>query len=391
MNILFLFHSPIIPYEGGVQRVTDLLARELVRRGHKIIFLSMSSSSNNYHEFNGIQEYMSENIKNKELYLSQYMEILSKYNIEVIVNQIATKETLFLLEHTLSDIKKISVYHINPFALVGKERYAKKNLHSISIKTILIKYICILCPWIFKQYYVHSGTNLFKKILMVSDRLCLLSERFIPGVLNRLHKNDAKRIVAINNPNTFIVPKGSFNNKENLILFVGRLFEVQKNIHEFIDMWHVLSKKNKDWKAYIIGDGPDRKYLENYAKKMQCSNLFFLGNQKDVSKYYAKAKFVCMTSIYEGWGMVLTEGMAYGCIPCAYGSYEAVYDIIDDNCGFVTTPFQPVEMAYKIQSLIDNADKRLLFSENARKKVRQFSVEKIVDQWEALFYCLRNE
>ena len=154
MNILFLFHSPIIPYEGGVQRVTDLLARELIRRGHKIIFLSTSSSSNNYHEFNGIQEYISENIQNKDLYLLQYREILSKYNIEIIVNQIATKETLFLLANTSSRIKKISVYHINPFAFVGKEKYVKKNLHSTSIRTILIKYICILCPWVFKQYYV---------------------------------------------------------------------------------------------------------------------------------------------------------------------------------------------------------------------------------------------
>lgn len=391
MNILFLFHSPIIPYKGGVQRVTDLLARELVLRGHKIIFLSTSIPPNDYHEFSGIQEYMSENVNNRELYLLQYKKILSKYNIEIIISQIATLETLFLLENTPSNIKKISVYHTSPFAVIDNERRVKRNLHSAVIKTILVKHVGILIPYIFRQYYKNSEIKLFSKILKVSDKLCLLSGKFIPVILKYLPEVGIQNIVAINNPNTFCLPERIFSDKENLILFVSRLSEVPKNVHEFIDMWHVLSKRNKDWKAYIIGDGPDRKYLENYAKKMQCSNLFFLGNQKNISEYYAKAKFVCMTSIYEGWGMVLTEGMAYGCIPCAYGSYEAVYDIIDnDNCGLVTTPFRPEEMANKLQTLIDDEDKRLLFSENARKKVRQFSVEKIVDQWESLFYSLKK-
>ena len=40
MNILFLFYKPIIPSEGGVQRVTNSLTEELLKRGHNVVFLS---------------------------------------------------------------------------------------------------------------------------------------------------------------------------------------------------------------------------------------------------------------------------------------------------------------------------------------------------------------
>ena len=39
MNILFISPIPIIPYFGGIERVTDILSRELQRRGHCVVFL----------------------------------------------------------------------------------------------------------------------------------------------------------------------------------------------------------------------------------------------------------------------------------------------------------------------------------------------------------------
>ena len=90
--------------------------------------------------------------------------------------------------------------------------------------------------------------------------------------------------------------------------------------------------------------------------------------------------------------MILAEGMAYKCIPCVYGTFESAYDIIDNNeCGFITTPFKPQEMADKIQTLIDNEEKRLQFARKAKEKIAYFTPLKIANQWEQLFYQLTNE
>ena len=39
MNILFVSDSPFNPILGGLERVTDVLARELQNRGHTINYL----------------------------------------------------------------------------------------------------------------------------------------------------------------------------------------------------------------------------------------------------------------------------------------------------------------------------------------------------------------
>ena len=225
-----------------------------------------------------------------------------------------------------------------------------------------------------------------------SDKLCFLSFKFVNIVHKYIRQLPLYKLTAINNPNTFSNIEYITNNKDNSILFIGRLSEIPKNIHDFIDMWSLLSIKNPQWDAYIVGDGPDRIFLEKYAKQKNVKNLHFEGRKSNVSEYYAKAKFICMTSISEGWGMTLTEGMAYGCIPCVYDTYEAVHDIIDNNeCGFITTPFKPQEMADKIQLLIDDEEKRQQFAYKAKEKIENFTPKKIANQWEQLFYKLTNE
>ena len=41
-------------------------------------------------------------------------------------------------------------------------------------------------------------------------------------------------------------------------------------------------------------------------------------------QYYERASILLLTSDFEGFGLVIVEGMAFGVIPIAYGSYSAV-------------------------------------------------------------------
>lgn len=198
------------------------------------------------------------------------------------------------------------------------------------------------------------------------------------------------KLISFGNPNSFDIPQNvDVFSKQNLVIFVGRIDMFVKNLKDFIKMWRIISEKNKEWRATIVGDGQDLDYLKKYSRENNIQRLEFVGNQTDVISYYKKAKFVCLTSVFEGWSMVLTEGMSYGCIPCVYGTYGAAYDIVDNNkCGFVTTPFSPEEMAEKIQSLIEDENLRQKFAFNAIEKVKMFTVEKIADKWEELFDSL---
>ena len=67
--------------------------------------------------------------------------------------------------------------------------------------------------------------------------------------------------------------------------------------------------------------------MQQKVKSYNLKNVFFEGRQSDVAQYYKKASFICLTSNFEGWGMVLTEGMQYGCIPMTFNNYGAAYEI----------------------------------------------------------------
>lgn len=391
MNIAFLFYCPIVPHIGGVQRVTDVLTKEFVKRGHNVIFICTESRNMDdaYQNYSATQIYLDSN-KNEEEFIADYCKILHTNDIDVVISQEAQKESLLLLANTPICVKRISVVHINPYAIIGNERRIKRAIRSRRLVTNLAKYLVMLFPHIARQYYRLKENKFYRRILGVSDKLVLLSPSFVELLKENVPNISNRKLVTIGNPNTF-VPKHEVGTKENLIICVARLSEAPKNVRDFILVWQQLYKYNPMWKAVIVGDGPDRGLLESFAKKKGVRNLSFVGRVENVGNYYQRAKFVCMTSIYEGWGMVLTEGMSYGCVPCVYGSYGAAFDIVDDGVnGIISTPFKPKEMADRIQTLINDESRLVQMSSSAIEKVKDFNADKVADKWDALFGSLEE-
>ncbi len=68
-------------------------------------------------------------------------------------------------------------------------------------------------------------------------------------------------------------------------------------------------------------------------------NIRFVGYQ-DPLPYQLESSISCMTSLYEGWGMVLTEAMQCGAVPIAFNSFASVTDVIDHGRnGILVKPF----------------------------------------------------
>lgn len=391
MNIAFLFYCPIVPHIGGVQRVTDVLAKEFERRGHNVIFICTESRNRDdaYPYYSAKQIYLDSN-KNDEEFTADYCKMLQTNDINVVISQEARTNSLLLLENTPICVKRISVVHINPYAIIRNELRIKRAIRSRRLVTNVAKYLVMFFPHIARQYYRFKENKFYRRILGVSDKLVFLSPSFVELLKENIPDISSRKLAAIGNPNTF-VPKHEVGTKENLIICVARLSEVQKNIRDFILVWQQLYKDNPKWKAIIVGDGPDREMLESFTKKKGVRNLSFVGRVENVGNYYQRAKFVCMTSIYEGWGMVLTEGMSYGCVPCVYGSYGAAFDIVDDGVnGIISTPFRPKEMADRIQTLINDESRLVQMSSSAIEKVKDFNADKVADKWDALFGSLEE-
>lgn len=175
----------------------------------------------------------------------------------------------------------------------------------------------------------------------------------------------------------------------NKILYVGRVENAIKNVFDVFKVWQLVSKNNELWSLQIVGDGSDLEKCKTFVNDNLIPRVEFYGNRNDIDKFYMEAQFLLLTSIHEGWSMVVMEAMSYGCIPLVYDSYEAVRDIIDDDTnGFIIPPYRYDLMAEKIQQLIDNKSEIHCISEAAKEKVKIFSPDIISQQWEKLLLSL---
>lgn len=386
MNIMFMFDFPIIAHNGGVQRVTDVLAKEFVRRGHKVSFLCISIAEQQDMGVNDDATCMQYYLSSETDVTNQIKELAEELSLDVVINQSFSNEAVPILRALPQGAFKVQVFHSQPFATYKKERFILRGLTKTnSLAGTIFKYSGIIAPILVRDYYINGARKVFRRLLDSTDKLCLLSETYIERFKRFIPDAPISKLTAINNPNTFSnVGTTNGSKRENVVLFVGRIENSSKNVFDFIRVWKILMKQNPNWTAVVVGDGSDLERMKVFAKKLAVERISFRGNQANVGEYYAKAKFICCTSNYEGWPMVLVEAMQLGCVPVSYDTFEAVYDMIDDkNNGFIVVK-KPSAMAQRIQQCIDGKFDYTAMSQQAQKKVQKFSVTNIVDQWEEL-------
>ena len=140
-----------------------------------------------------------------------------------------------------------------------------------------------------------------------------------------------------------------------------------------------------DWKLVIVGDGSERSNIGGYITKHHLKNVILEGYQTDVAQYYKRAKILFMTSVFEGFGLVLAEAMSYGVIPFAFNSYASLTDIIDhERNGIIIPPFEEKLYAEEFVDLISNGNRMQSLQNEAIKKAGVFSTDNIVQQWKKL-------
>lgn len=401
INLLFVNERPFNPILGGIERVTDILAKALIARGlYSVYYLCGKVEDKDIHSLDydfptKMYTLPEHGLFKVDTNIEYYKELLEKHHIDIVVNQRGLNGG-FNQILPVGDAKKVSVIHSKPNALVN-HNVARILLFSNAFKEQLKKLIKISVYPFFYYRAIYKAKNMLKKayydLAQYSDAIVLLSENDKEEFLSNGVELKDKILCGIPNPNTF--PKDTqydVNEKEKVILYVGRFDQFEKNVLTLIKIWKRLFLKFPEWKLVLVGDGPDKKRALEYIEKNKIRNVVIEGAQKDVARYYRKASFVCLTSFYEGWGMTLTEGMSYGCIPCTFNNYGAASDIIDDGVnGCLIDAFNIKEYSTRLAEIMSSGIKREKMSRATLEKVKDFSVECVVERWEKLFLFLMEK
>lgn len=308
-----------------------------------------------------------------------------------------------LLKKTITHFKKNKQYKDALINLQKKENYdviislCGKEIEFISSLRRRSKVVAELhfAQNFKEQFLVSRNNNLSNRILgKIMTKLFIRSTQKLDKLVvltkedELLWKKTNDNVIQIYNS----CPFNEYYFHESVIkrfISVGRL-DAQKGYDYIVDVWKKVVESYPDWVLDIYGKGEWEELLQNRIRELGLSNNVFLrGVSNDIKNEYRKSYGYILTSRYEGFGMVLVEGMSQG-LPCvAFDCKSGPKEIIDDSInGYLVDLGDTETMSNRIKCLIGDINKRNAFSKAAIEKAKLFSESNIMKQWENLFTTL---
>lgn len=167
---------------------------------------------------------------------------------------------------------------------------------------------------------------------------------------------------------------------------VGRL-EKEKDFKSLIKMWHLVNKKNIDWKLEIYGEGSMKNELLALINSLQLENYVTIKPPtKDIYSVYESASVYITTSKYEGFGMTILEAMAHGLPIIGFDSVGGVKILVaDESNGFVIKDRNIDLLASQFLQLIVNKNLMNKFGKQSISMANEYSIKNIMMKWHELY------
>ena len=391
-NIAFLLNQ--FP-SGGVERVTMNLIPHLTRdKGHKI-FIFVNQLNKEYLEDIDLDvtyifiPYEAWDKKNENAILNGIQE----HNIELLFVPVICPNYIFKIKEL--DICKICfVSHSTPFYELKEfeNRVRKWKQLNDGLKNFFRKYF-IATPKLKLGYYDIKFKQRYKKRYNKLDAFGVLNDHYGKKIAQKIGVNYSKsKFFTLPNPILQIANTDEIANtkREKRILFIGRLTYMDKRVDRLLDIWRRIHNKFPEWSLTIIGEGPEKEYLQKYVEDHNIQQIEFIDYTSTPQHFYQKSEILCLTSDFEGCPMVLLEAQQYGCATIAFDCSYGVRDILSPNWeNGAYVPNGDIDgYAKALSKLISDDELRHKIQKNGIENVKRFSIERSVEQYEALIQKL---
>lgn len=372
-KILFVYYKLFKP--GGVAKVLTNLANSLSEDGYTVDILLMMEEREHFYPLN--PDVKVHNINT----FSHWAWKICEFNVK-----------------NLRFIPKITninayIYHIGVFLML--RNWMRKNHQN---------YDTIISAWYKLSSFLSLNKKANRKTIAWEHVTYQTGGILFNDILRRYYKN-LKGIVCINSPaieyykqfnRTYFIPniigepfenqqEINFKNKENFISFVGRL-DREKNVIALLEIFKE-SKIPTDWKIQIIGDGSERKNLEQFVEKNQLQELIiFYGTKtsEEILKLLRKSKIFGFTSLKEALPTVLVEAMFCSNAIISYNCNYGPSDIVKNNSGFLIDVNNKEDFIQKLEMLTNCDEKLEKMMENASKEAQNWKQNEILKKWQEI-------
>jgi glycosyltransferase involved in cell wall biosynthesis len=160
------------------------------------------------------------------------------------------------------------------------------------------------------------------------------------------------------------------------VLFVGRL-TAAKHADALVEAVALTRARGLDVRATVVGDGPERRRLEQLADEQQVADhVAFVGALpfEQVLERYEEADALALVSESEGWPKAIAEAMAFGVV-CVGSDRGLVPWMLADDRGLVVPPGDAGALADALALLASDRAHRLGMAERAATWGSQYSLD----------------
>ena len=248
-----------------------------------------------------------------------------------------------------------------------------RNFHLLESKNLLLKYLTKFFRW-----------NMDRQVSKLDGLVVLTSQ-------DKEDWNHLLPVYVIPNSYPFYpdVPS-TCENKQAII--VGR-YNSAKGYNYLIEAWRYVYKLHPDWIINIFGSGEYEEKVRKQINDYGLQGVVVMNRPTDyIVEEYLKSSIYVMSSVFEGFAMVLLEAMACG-LPCvSFDCPNGPRNVITEGeDGILVDYLNSKALANNICKLIEDEKLRKQMGQNGRKNVLRYSRETIMPQWVSLFESIIND
>jgi len=370
MKIAFLSHLDLNLY---LFRLPVML--ELVKKGNEVYAICPKGEFFYEFEKNGIRAV---DYKIDRASLNLYKELKSIYNIYSVLKNInpdivhtfTHKPNIYgTLAAKFSKIKKVvnlveglGSYYTSEKLQTKLVRLVIESLYKIVFK---ISDYCVFVNEDDPEYFICNGIIPKEKVKIIKS-VGINTEEFKPIPKNEKLLNELKL------------------DGKPIVLMIARVIR-DKGVEEYIKAAEILKDKANFLYVGEIDKGNKSAFMPDWK------NVIYLGFRRDIKELISICDIFVLPSYREGVPRTLLEAAAMG-KPIITTDTVGCREVVENNKnGFLASVKNYIELANKIEILINNPDIREKFGRYSREKaIREFDVKIVVEQYLKLYDELQN-
>jgi len=203
--------------------------------------------------------------------------------------------------------------------------------------------------------------------IALADHIFCASSFTKMSLLSEGISDDRITVIPYGAPTDYFLPDSK---KDNVfrVIFVGRVGP-RKGVHYLIDAWQSLRLSNAELLLIGVNEFPDG-WLEKYSNSVHYVRSV---PHKYLKEYYNSADVLVLSSLVEGFGLVLLEAMACG-VPVITTPNSAGPDIVNEGVNGFIVPIRNVKaIEEKIEWCYQNSQELSQMKIEARKTAEYYT------------------